>query len=92
MLVGNKLDMAGPSEEARAEQDHVQTRDAKNFAEANDIEVFMEVSATKYVEVEEAFIQSAEKIYEVVGEDAANEAAAVSLLAEKGKTADGKCC
>ena len=59
MLLGNKSDL-----DSRKRQ--VTTEEAKRFAEENDIPLFMETSAKSAENVEEAFIKTAEKVYEKI--------------------------
>ncbi|KAI7851382.1 ras family-domain-containing protein [Circinella umbellata] len=74
MLLGNKNDL-----DSRKRQ--VTTEEAQRFAEENDIPLFMETSAKSAENVEEAFIKTAEKVYEKIkdGIFAGNETSGIRL-------------
>lgn len=59
MLIGNKSDL-----DHRKRQ--VTTEEAQRFAEENDIPLFLETSAKSADNVEEAFVKTAEKVYEKI--------------------------
>ena len=83
MLLGNKSDL-----DSRKRQ--VTTEEAKRFAEENDIPLFMETSAKSAENVEEAFIKTAEKVYEKIqnGIFAGNEVIYIYIHKVKGKKKD----
>ncbi|KAI9497099.1 P-loop containing nucleoside triphosphate hydrolase protein [Zychaea mexicana] len=74
MLIGNKSDL-----DSRKRQ--VTTEEAQRFAEENDIPLYMETSAKSADNVEEAFIKTAEKVYEKIqaGIFAGNETSGIRL-------------
>mmetsp|Transcript_20049 Transcript_20049/g.60752 ORF Transcript_20049/g.60752 Transcript_20049/m.60752 type:complete len:88 (-) Transcript_20049:454-717(-) len=87
MLVGNKADLS--------ERREVPTEEGAQFATDNGISAFMEVSAKTHHEVEEAFIATANAIFEIDGANAENKTNGVtaeSLLNGNGHHESGGCC
>lgn len=60
MLIGNKRDLDA------TRQRQVTREEAERFAQENDIPLFMETSAKSAENVEEAFVKTAEKVYEKI--------------------------
>lgn len=59
MLIGNKSDLERNKRQVTREE-------AERFAQENDIPLFMETSAKSAENVEEAFVKTAEKVYEKI--------------------------
>ena len=85
MMIGNKADLT--------ESRQVSTAEAQEFAEANDL-IFMEVSAKNHDEVEQAFLQTAEKIFKISKEHGRAVANGIKLGKSelKPKKSTGECC
>ncbi|KAL1929903.1 hypothetical protein VTP01DRAFT_1057 [Rhizomucor pusillus] len=74
MLIGNKSDLERNKRQVTREE-------AERFAQENDIPLFMETSAKSAENVEEAFVKTAEKVYEKIqaGVFANNETSGIRL-------------